>query len=859
MALWQVELLGGLRAIQAERVVTRFETGRVAALLACLALFPRSHPREELMERLWPESDPTAGRNRLRNSLSVLKSLLEPPGVPAGSVLITDRFAIRIAPQAIETDVARWEKLVRAGKYAEAEALWTGELLPGYYDDWIVEERERLNALRENLPTQPLPQAKETPETDDTVLALPSYPTRFFGRTREREQLTALLETERLVTLTGPGGTGKTRLSVETARSMSGRFPGGIAFIALAQRWSVDGLIEALPAALQLPPSPAPLAALQKHTSRHATLLILDNFEQLVTSGGAELVELLMAHAPELTLLVTSRRVLGVTGERELLLEALPLPEGQIALEDAAQVPGVALFLDRAQASRPRFALRPDNLDSVLSLCQQLEGQPLAIELAASRVRGYTLAQMEAAMADRFELLTRPGGGARKENRHASLRATIEWSWRLLSPEAQRLFARLSMFRNAATAQAVAAVCDEPEAQVLLESLVSDSLVVASGDETEEMRFSLLESLREFAAERLPRQEHQEVEQNHAQYFLTLVASADLDNLRTFKPLDDSYQDLLTALETDWTHNRDEKFWKGVAGFLGYAFIRGYHRQAILWADRVTDNLSSLPTSLRYLVLNAALGIYLDSGRIEEATKFSEIMLQAKDEEDKYAALWRLHGKINLGYIANIQGEQHKAWDIQRSALADARQLNIPRALVRSLSMAARAGNSLAMSLRSTEPEHARRLFEDVDALTQEALTLVEPDASLYGFLTLLHSIGLLLQERWEAAYTSLKEAQRICLQEGSLALLMFAFWHESFCQVGMPDGGYERAALCYGAFCRLREQMDYKTLEATEEQSLQETLKNALGEQRYQELLQQAQQLSLKTLVFNDCLTPAP
>ncbi|MGC4044522.1 MAG: hypothetical protein QM758_12075 [Armatimonas sp.] len=851
MALWQVELLGGLRAIQAERVVTRFETGRVAALLACLALFPRAHPREELIERLWPESDPTAGRNRLRNTLSVLKSLLEPPGVPAGSVLVIDRFSVRIAPQSLETDAARWERLIRAGKYAEAEALWQGELLPGYYDDWVVEERERLNALRENLPTIATTAESEPSVVSETVLALPSYPTRFFGRIEERKLLTTLLDTERLITLTGPGGIGKTRLSVECAHGMTTRFPGGIAFVALAQRWSVDGLVEALPAALQLPSSRSPLAVLRKHTERHDTLLILDNFEQLVSNGGTELVEMLLTHAPGLTLLVTSRRVLGVAGERELLLEPLSVPEKVTSLENAAQIPGIAMFLDRAQASRPRFALRTDNLDSILSLCQRLEGMPLAIELAASRVRGYTLAQMDEAMADRFSLLTRPGGGARKEDRHASLRATIEWSWRLLSPESQRLFARMSVFRSGASADAVAAVCDEPEAQVLLEGLVADSLVVASAEDADEMRFSLLESLREFAAERLPLQERHVTELRHAHYFLTLASSVNSDDLHTLQPLEENLQNLLAALDTGWEHSRDSVFWAGLNGFLGMAFVRGHQRLAGFWAARAAEHWSTVESPLRFALLNITLGIYLDSGRIEEAHQLSEQMLTDAKAENLVG--WQVHAELNLGYIANIRGELESALSIQQDALAKARTLNYRDPLVRSLSLAARASNSVAMSLLSEQPERATELFEEVDTLSQEALSLSTPHSSNYGFLHLLRSMVLLMQKKWSEAYAGLKITQRVCFQEKYLALLMFAFWHESFCQLGMPDGDYERATLCYGAFCMLREQMDYKTLETTEEQNLQDSLKTALGEQDYQSQLQQAQETPLKALVFND------
>jgi hypothetical protein len=334
---WRITLLGKIEAKREEKTLTRFESSRAIALLARLVLFPnKAHPREELCELLWPEVEPEIGRRRLRHILGTLRVPLE-AGLPAGSVLIADRNSVRINPSAITTDVQEFER-------TRNRQLYSGELLPGLYDDWIVEERYRLEALLESLPPSPVPHEGESKPRNEARASgdagLPPYLTAFFGRESEKEALGELLRRSQLVTLTGLGGTGKTRLAVEVLRNVVAEYERA-AFASLAECVAAEQISGRVRAALGLPTAADPIAQICWHLADARTLLVLDNFEQLVDSGGAGLVEVLLARLPDLTVLVTSRRALEIPGERLFPLE--PLPE----------TPSLALFVDRVQATRP--------------------------------------------------------------------------------------------------------------------------------------------------------------------------------------------------------------------------------------------------------------------------------------------------------------------------------------------------------------------------------------------------------------------------------------------------------------------------------------------------------------------------
>ena len=504
-ALWQVRLLGGL------------------------ALAPeRAHAREELIELLWPGVAPNVGRNRLRQALSTLKSILEPAGrVPAQPVLQADRISVRVVPGSLDCDAVQFERCVRSGRVDAARELYHGELLPGFYDDWIDEERLRFAALRDRLAESPgtlgsrEPAPAPHPPAQRARVTLPTYLTRLFGADEQAARLRGLVVMHRLVTVIGPGGSGKTRLVVETAHSLrdSTGWPAPsdvpfepfdlIAFVPLAACTTRAQVFDAVTGALQIAPGAVdPASALVDALSGRRALLLLDNFEQLV--GEAEsLVAHWVATLPALHVLVTSRRVLGIDGEHELAVAALELPSAGADLAQAAGNAAVALFVDRARAVRADFHFGGRNGATLVELVRALEGMPLALELAASRVRSIApaelLARLRGAGTPRLDLLARPGPRAAQDPRHASMQRVIEWSWEQLSDAQQRLLSALTVFPGRFSAAAARVLAGEEafDAQLLLDDLVASSLVHAQAGADDLMRFGLYQPIREYAAARI--------------------------------------------------------------------------------------------------------------------------------------------------------------------------------------------------------------------------------------------------------------------------------------------------------------------------------------------------------------------
>lgn len=548
---WQVALLGRVEARNGDLLITRFNSHPTAALLARFALYPqRLHPREELAELLWPGAPPQAGRNRLRQALSTLKRLLEPAGLGGPPVFVADRQGVRVNPTALDCDALEFEHCLLQGQAARARELYVGELMPGYYDDWVEEERRRLAALHEGLcgpaPAPPAPaaaaqpaSAPTTPLTPPAVAALasplPSFLTRFFGRQAETTALVDAVAGSRLVTLTGVGGCGKTRLALEAAQRAVGFER--VVFVPLADCSSTAQALAQLRASLQIAAGTAePLEQIAQALSQRAVLLVLDNFEQLVPAGADELARTLLARCAGLHLLVTSRRVLGLAGEHELPLAPLPLPQADQPFEALARNPGVAMFVDRARSVRPDFALTPRNAQTLAALCRALEGVPLAIELAAARSRVFSLRELHDALARPLLLLERTGARAGHMPRHDSLRGAIDWSWRLLDPAQQRFLAALSVFRggwSVADAQAVCGDASGPQAHELMEALLEQSLLTADIDPDGGMRFRMLELIREFVAGQLDPERGQALRGRHRAHVLSMAQALQASGVRS--------------------------------------------------------------------------------------------------------------------------------------------------------------------------------------------------------------------------------------------------------------------------------------------------------------------------------------
>ncbi|WP_433177834.1 ATP-binding protein [Actinoallomurus sp. CA-150999] len=399
--------------------------------------------------------------------------------------------------------------------------------------------------------------------------------TSFIGRDRELRRLDDLRDS-RLVTILGPGGAGKTRLAVEAA----GRRGGETCFADLSPLDDGDQVPGAVLSALGLRETgfhaldaPDPMSRLVSAVADRDLLLILDNCEHLV-DGAAALARRLLGECPGLTILATSREPLGITGEMLVPLAPLDVPPPDSAPTDASDYPAVRLFADRAAAVRPGFELGPGNAEAVARICAALDGLPLAIELAAARLRTFPVEEIARRLAehDRFRLLSR--GDRTAAARHQTLRAVVEWSWDLLGPDERMAARRFSVFAGGASLEAVEAVCGLDAGDALAD-LVDKSLV-----ETDGVRYRMFDTIGLFCAERLAEtDEPQLVRAAHARHFLELAQRADLhlrraEQLEWLARLSAEHDDLMAALRWAVHHDRETAL-RLVAALGTYGWLSG--------------------------------------------------------------------------------------------------------------------------------------------------------------------------------------------------------------------------------------------------------------------------------------------
>jgi predicted ATPase/class 3 adenylate cyclase len=336
---------------------------------------------------------------------------------------------------------------------------------------------------------------------------LPMQLTSFVGRQDELASITKALDASRLVTLTGTGGVGKTRLAVQVAADLVTVFPAGVWLCELAAAADSESMLEVVAAALGYLPAPGAdlKQGIAKFVGSRRLLVLLDNCEHLLDSV-AGFAETVLERCPNLAILATSREAMGVQGERVVRLRPLPVPQAGATLEQLAEFDAARLFLDRADAAGANMALSAADGPAIAEVCRRLDGIPLAIELAAARVIALSPGEIAAHLDERFRLLT--GGRRAAVERHHTLRATIDWSYTLLGQRDQAVFERLGVFPasfDASAAQAVAGAGGVEPWDVLdaLTSLVAKSLLNAERGAAGSTRYQMLESLRHYARERL--------------------------------------------------------------------------------------------------------------------------------------------------------------------------------------------------------------------------------------------------------------------------------------------------------------------------------------------------------------------
>jgi predicted ATPase len=551
-----------------------------------------------------------------------------------------------------------------------------------------------LAAIRDRFAERQVRQA-ETPATN-----LPMQRSGFVGREKEVTAAKELLLRPgvRLLTVTGPGGIGKTRFALEVAGGLIERFPGGIHFVPLSSINDPTLILSLTVQTLGLREAGGrtPFEILKEHlqdSQGTAKLLVLDNFEHLVRA--APIVAEILAMGPDLKILVTSRAALHLYGEHEFPVPPLGLPDARSVkrLEALVQSPAVALFVQRAVAARPDFALNSANAAAVAEICARLDGMPLAIELAAARIKVLSPSSLLARLASRLQLLT--GGAQDLPHRQQTLRAAMDWSHDLLTPGEQRLFRRLAVFVGGCNLEAVEAVCDtkaDLDLDLLdgMASLVDKSLVQQVEPTKGESRFVMLETIREYALEKLQEsEEHALTKRAHAAYCLVLAEEVAAESgaegaewLERFMLEHDNFR---AALE--WLTETGDADW-GLR--LGAALFRFWEMREYLAEGR--DSLSKLlklagalaPTKARARavfaagVLASVQGDYAASDLL-----FRESLQIASLTGDQQGAAVSLNA---LAVNARDRGEAGEAISQFEESLALWRELDDQKAVARGLS-----------------------------------------------------------------------------------------------------------------------------------------------------------------------------
>ena len=505
----------------------------------------------------------------------------------------------------------------------------------------------------------------------ETPTNLPAQRTTFVGREREVARVKELLKGPGLMTITGPGGGGKTRLALQAAAELLDEYRDGVFLVELAPitdpRLVPSTIADAIGARAEgVRPV---LDTLKDHVRDRELLLVLDNFEQVIE--GAPVAADLLTASPRMRILATSREPLRVTGEQELAVPPLDLPASGEApsSEDLTRYEAVALFVQRARAVDPAFQLTEANAPAVAELCLRLDGLPLAIELAASRVKLLPPQAILERMESRLDLLT--GGPVDLPARQRTLREAIAWSYDLLDENERELFRRLSVFAGGWTLEAAEAVAN-PGAEArrkeleVLGSLVDQSLAHRVPTSTEAVRFRMLETIREFGAEQLEAAEEAEATRDrHASFFLELVEAAEphlrgVDQKRWLDLLEMEHDNLRAGLRRAIDAAHDEVALRLVGALWRFWHLHGHLDEGRRWAEEVL----ALPeaagrTVPRAKALTALGGVaYWQEDLPTTGAAYEEALAIAREIGDRRA---EAEGLYNLSFVPAYEGDLDRA------------------------------------------------------------------------------------------------------------------------------------------------------------------------------------------------------
>jgi predicted ATPase len=669
---------------------------------------------------------------------------------------------------------------------------------------------------------------------------LPAQATPFIGREHELAAVLALLRRDdvRLITLSGTGGTGKSRLALQTAANLLEEFEHGVYFVDLAPITDPELMLSTVARVLAVKEIGNRELAdrLKDHLREKHMLLVLDNFEQVIKA--APLVSDLLTSAPRLKIIVTSREVLRVHGEHDYSVPPLGLPERKRRRTIAilCQYESVALFMQRAKASRSDFEITKHNAPAIAEICIKLDGLPLAIELAAARVRLLTPQSLLERLSSRLGTL---GSGARGlAARQRTLRGAIDWSYNLLDEGEKKLFARLGVFVGGWTLEAAEEVCgDDLPFDVLdgLESLLDKSLLRVVEGRGQQTRFLMLETIREYAVERLDQSEEGEVvRDSHARYFLALTeqekagaaASEYLESIQA------DHDNVRAALGGSLEGGKAEVALRMGYGLWTFWYLHGHLSEGRRWLEEALVTGAGAPAPLRANALRAAGNMAYHIGDYSAALVHQEECLELyRQLGDKKGIAASLN---NLAITAADDGDFALSRSLYEDSLALSRELGDRE------SEALTLGNLGNLELYQGQLDEARSRY-------QQSLEIYRGQSAKAGIPYPLSELGDLARRQGDCASARTYLTEAITISRDLGIDMGVTSCVKRFGDIAVEEGRIDRALRLFGAAEALREGMGLllQPFEHTEYEHTLEALRGQLDEEVFNALMEEGRAMT--------------